>query len=172
MRLVRFVTPIAALTAGVTGLVALPALSGSASATTKSSAPSCQSITRAQVIAAGFSGASAPTVTAFNDKKLTANPPNSLGETIDFGSKALAVGCATPTDLKALSVAANGASKPALTAPQYLQYLAKNSAGAMKRESRTPDVRRHRRRSPRSARRLVGIVDAGSFEYWRDDATL
>jgi hypothetical protein len=74
-------------------------------------------------------------VTPYNDNKVTANAPNSLGETIDFGSKALVVGCATPTDLKALSLVANGAGKPSMTAAQYVQYLVRSSAGAMKRES-------------------------------------
>jgi hypothetical protein len=135
MRLTSVVTPAAALTIGVLGLVVPPAPTAGASTTSKSSSPTCQSITRAQVVAAGFAGALTPKVTPYNDNKVTANAPNSLGETIDFGSKALVVGCATPTDLKALSLVANGAGKPSMTAAQYVQYLVRSSAGAMKRES-------------------------------------
>jgi hypothetical protein len=135
MRLARFVTPMAVLTAGATGLLVLPTPSGAATVAGKPSAPSCQSITQAQAIATGFTGARAPKVSDFNDKKLAANPPNLLGETIDFGAKALVVGCAAPIDLKALSVTANGAGKPVMTAAQYVQYLVRTSAGAMKSET-------------------------------------
>jgi hypothetical protein len=95
------------------------------------SAPSCASITKSLVVADGFKGATGPKITKYNYTKVSANPTNALGTTIDFGSKALVVACVSPADLKKLSVIAQGASKPTMTATQYMAYLVKTSAGAM-----------------------------------------
>ena len=100
-----------------------------------SAAPSCNSITKSQAIAAGFKMATGPKITPYNDQNLSANATNALGETIDFGPNAIVVSCVSPTDLKALSVAAQGSNKPVMTATQYLQYLVKTSGGSMKPQS-------------------------------------
>ena len=95
----------------------------------------CHSITKAQAIAAGFTSASGPTVTPYNDRNVSANATNALGATIDFGPKALVVSCVSPADLKVLSVAAQGTKKPTMTATQYLRYLVRTSGGSMKAQS-------------------------------------
>lgn len=119
----------------VTGLVLLSSLAvGAASSTSAgaaSSSASCASITRSVVVGDGFTGAASPTVTPYNYKTLSANPTNSLGTTIDFGSKALVVACVSPSDIKKLSAIAQGSSKAPMTATQYMAYLVKQSAGAM-----------------------------------------
>lgn len=43
------------------------------------------------------------------------------------------MGCVSPVDIAKYSVAANGAKKPVMTATQYLAYVVKQSAGAMKK---------------------------------------
>jgi len=94
---------------------------------------SCAAITKAVVVADGYSKAETPTITAYNYSKVSANQANALGTTIDFGKAALVVGCISPADIAKLSVTANGAGKPAMTATQYLAYIVKGSAGAMKK---------------------------------------
>ena len=94
---------------------------------------SCASITKALVIADGYKSATGPTTTPYNFAKPSANQANALGTTIDFGAKALVVGCISPADIAKYSVAGNGAKKPVMTATQYLAYVVKQSAGAMKK---------------------------------------
>ena len=96
------------------------------------SSPTCASITKAVVVGDGYTLATGPKITAYNYKTVSANQANALGTTIDFGAKALVVGCVSPADIAKLSVTAQGKSKPAMTATQYLSYMAKQSAGAMK----------------------------------------
>lgn len=119
----------------VTATVALGAGVATSAASATTSSHSCASVTKAQMIAAGFTKATGPKITAYNDAKLSANAPNALGETIDFGSKALVVSCVTPTDLKALSIPAQGAKKPPMSATAYLRYLVKTSGGSMSEQS-------------------------------------
>lgn len=95
------------------------------------SSPSCASITKSLVVADGYSGATGPKVTAYNYAKPNANATNALGTTIDFGAKALVVGCLSPSAIAKLSVAAQGSMKPAMTAQQYMNYMVKQSQGAM-----------------------------------------
>lgn len=99
------------------------------------SASSCASITKSLMIADGFSGATTPKVTPYNYTKPSMNPANALGTTIDFGPKALVVACVSPSDIKKLSAIAQGSSKSPMSATQYLAYVAKGSAGAMKKTS-------------------------------------
>jgi len=94
---------------------------------------SCSSITKALVVADGYKAATGPTITPYNFANTSANQANALGTTIDFGAKALVVGCVSPADIAKYSVAANGAKKPVMTATQYLAYVVKQSAGAMKK---------------------------------------
>lgn len=116
----------------IAGLITVSAtFSLSANAAT----PSCSAITKSAVIADGYTKATGPVVTAYNYAKPSANAANSLGTTIDFGAKALVVACVSPADIKKLSVAAQGASKPAMTATQYMAYMVKQSAGAMTKKS-------------------------------------
>ena len=91
--------------------------------------PSCASLTKALVVADGFTAATGPVITKYNYANLKANAANSLGTTIDFGAKALVVGCVSPADITKLV----GKGKPAMTATAYLQKMAKDSAGAMKK---------------------------------------
>ncbi len=94
---------------------------------------SCASITKALVVADGYKSATGPATTPYNFANAAANQANALGTTIDFGAKALVVGCISPADIAKYSVAANGKKKPAMTATQYLAYVVKQSAGAMKK---------------------------------------
>ncbi len=114
------VAPLSAVSVGV--------LNAGATSTT-----SCASITQKVVVADGYKKAAKAKVTPYNYKKLSANAANSLGTTIDFGAKALVVSCVSPSDIKKLSVIAQGSKKPTMTAQQYMNYMVKQSAGAMKK---------------------------------------
>ena len=92
---------------------------------------SCNSITKQVVVGDGFVNPTTPKITAYNYTKVSANAANAFGTTIDFGAKALVVGCISPSDIKKLSVIAQGSSKPTMTTAQYMAYLVKQSAGAM-----------------------------------------
>ena len=94
---------------------------------------SCSSITKAIVIADGYKLATGPTTMSYNFTTPSANQANALGTTIDFGAKALVVGCVSPTDIAKYSVLAQGSKKPTMSATQYLAYVVKQSAGAMKK---------------------------------------
>lgn len=107
-----------ALTVTTTGVVA-------GAATNK-----CGQITLSAVKSYGFTKATGPVITQYNYKKPSANAANSLGETIDFGAKALVVSCVAPSDIAKLSVQAGG--KSTWTAARYMQWMVKDSAGAMK----------------------------------------
>jgi hypothetical protein len=93
--------------------------------------PSCNAITKTLIAGDGYTGAITPKVTPYNYTKTSANPANALGTTIDFGAKALVVGCISPSDIQKLSVMAQGSSKPTMSAVQYMAYIVKQSAGAM-----------------------------------------
>jgi hypothetical protein len=88
---------------------------------------SCASITKALVVADGYKAATAPKLTPYNFANTAANEKNALGTTIDFGAKALVVGCVSPADIAKYS----GGKK--MTATQYLASVVKDSAGAMKK---------------------------------------
>jgi len=90
---------------------------------------SCSSITKALVIFDGYKAATEPTITPYNFANTSANQANALGTTIDFGAKALVVGCISPADIAKYS----GSKKPVMTATQYLASVVKASAGAMKK---------------------------------------
>jgi hypothetical protein len=94
---------------------------------------SCSAITKAVVVADGYKSATAPTTTPYNFTNPSANQANALGTTIDFSAKALVVGCVSPSDIAKLSVLAQGSKKPVMSATQYLAYVVKQSAGAMKK---------------------------------------
>jgi hypothetical protein len=118
----------------LTGLLLLGTLSvlgGPTVIAGASTSPSCSSITKALIISDGYTGAVTPQVTPYNYAKPSSNPTNALGTTIDFGAKALVVGCISPSDIQKLSVLAQGSSKPTMTATQYMAYMVKQSAGAM-----------------------------------------
>jgi len=66
----------------------------------------CSSITLAQVKADGFTGATGPVVTPYNYANPSKDATNALGTTIDFGAKALVVGCVSPADVTKLAAAA------------------------------------------------------------------
>ena len=89
---------------------------------------SCASITKALVVADGYKAATTPKLTPYNFANTSANEANALGTTIDFGAKALVVGCVSPADIAKYS-----ASKKPMTATQYLASVVKQSAGAMKK---------------------------------------
>jgi hypothetical protein len=124
----RLITPLISLFVLSGSLVA-----GSAVATTAGAASTatCGSITKALVVADGYTAATTPVVTPYNYKKESANSANSLGTTIDFGAKALVVACVSPSDIAKLSAQA-APGKPVMTAAQYMTWMAKDSAGAMK----------------------------------------
>jgi len=91
--------------------------------------PSCSNLTKAAVVADGFSAASTPVITPYNYTKASANAANALGTTIDFGAKALVVSCVSPSDIAKLAASAKLPSTT--TATSYMAYLVKQSAGAM-----------------------------------------
>lgn len=116
-------------------IAGLITVSSSFALSANAATPSCSAITKSAVIADGYTNASTPVVTTYNYAKPSTNAANSLGTTIDFGAKALVVACVSPADIKKLSIAAQGASKPAMTATQYIAYMVKQSAGAMTKKS-------------------------------------
>jgi len=93
-------------------------------------AQSCATLTKAVIVADGYAGATGPKITPYNYSKASANATNALGTTYDFGPKALVIGCVSPADIKKLSAAA---SKPTMTSIQYMAYMVKQAAGAMKK---------------------------------------
>lgn len=115
-----------------TALIAISLAIGSgaiASSPASASSATCASITKALVVQDGYTAATGPVVTPYNYAKTSANPANALGTTIDFGAKALVVGCVSPDDIAKLV----GKGKPTMTADAYLAKMAKDSAGAMKK---------------------------------------
>jgi len=116
-------------------IAGLITVSSSFALSANAATPSCSAITKSAVIADGYTNATTPVITAYNYAKPSANAANSLGTTIDFGAKALVVACVSPADIKKLSIQAQGASKPAMTATQYMAYMVKQSAGAMTKKS-------------------------------------
>lgn len=114
----------------ISSSVLAPGVATLASATTTAS---CSQLTKTALATDGYVNATGPIVTAYNYTKTSANAANSLGTTLDFGSKALVVACISPSDIKKLSAIAQGSAKPTMTADQYMAYMVKHSAGAMKK---------------------------------------
>ncbi len=123
----RLVTPL------ISGIILCSTLVVSSAAVTSAGAvtPSCAGITKALVVSNGYTAATGPVVTPYNYTKASANAMNALGTTIDFGAKALVVSCVSPADIVKLSALATP-GKPTMTATQYMAWMAKDSAGAMK----------------------------------------
>ncbi len=90
----------------------------------------CGQLTLSTIKSYGFTKATGPKITQYNFTKSSANAANALGETIDFGARALVISCVTPSDIAKLSVQAGG--KKTWTAQQYMNWMVKDSAGAMK----------------------------------------
>ena len=128
MRSIRLTSLLLASTLAVASTSTV--LSTSAFAKTASK-PSCGNLTKSLVVKDGYTKATGPKITKYNYAHPDKNEANALGTTYDFGSKALVVGCVSPTDLVQLSIAAQGKKKPTMTATQYLAYMVKQSAGAM-----------------------------------------
>jgi hypothetical protein len=125
----RFLRPLSVL-----ALVATSLILGSAGAASASTNPGhCSKLTLAVVKGDGFTKATPAMTTPYNYTKASANAANALGTTIDFGAKALVISCVSPADIAKLSVQAQGSMKPTMTAQQYMNYLVKQSAGAMKK---------------------------------------
>jgi hypothetical protein len=108
----------------------LPVVASSA-ATTKHRNPSCDALTMKLVKSDGFTKATGPKITMYNYTNAKKNATNALGETIDYGAKALVISCLSPQDIRQLSIQAQGKTKPTMTATQYMAYMVKQSQGAM-----------------------------------------
>ena len=124
----RLVTPL------ISGFILCSTLVVGSSAVTTAGAtttPSCAGITKALVVSNGYTGATGPVITPYNFAKPSANAMNAIGTTIDFGAKALVVSCVSPSDIAKLSALATP-GKPTMTAAQYMAWMVKDSAGAMK----------------------------------------
>ncbi len=128
----RRITALIGSTALLAGSLTFAATGTIASA---ASANKCGQLTLSTIKSYGFSQATAPKITQYNYQKASANAMNALGETIDFGAKALVVSCVTPSDIAKLSVQAGG--KKTWTAQRYMQWMVKDSDGAM---TATPTV--------------------------------
>lgn len=92
---------------------------------------SCDALTMKLVMSDGFTRASGPKITMYNYANAKKNATNALGETFDYGAKALVISCLSPKDIHQLSIQAQGKSKPTMTATQYMAYMVKQSSGAM-----------------------------------------
>ena len=114
----------AALLASVCTVAATGSIASAATAN------KCGQLTLSAIKSYGFTKATGPKITQYNFTKSSANAANALGETIDFGAKALVISCVTPSDIAKLSVQAGG--KKTWTAQQYMNWMVKDSAGAMK----------------------------------------
>jgi hypothetical protein len=88
-------------------------------------------LTLSTIKADGYTAATGPKVTPYNYAKMSANGANALGTTLDFGSKALVVGCLDPANLAA-AWKMEGFTGKATTATAFMSQLVKSSAGAMK----------------------------------------
>ena len=119
----RFIRP--AIAAAILAPLALT-ITTSATSDAASTA-TCAAITKSLVVSKGFTGATGPVVTPYNYTNAAKNAPNSLGTTYDFGAKALVVSCVSPSDIAKLSKQAG----KSMTAQQYMNYMVKQSAGAM-----------------------------------------
>ncbi len=108
----------------IAALLAPLALSTNAYASSMAAPATCASITKALVVSQGFTAASSPKVTPYNYADNATNVANAVGTTIDFGAKALVIGCVSPAD-----IAKSGGAKQ--SAQQYMNAMVKDSAGAM-----------------------------------------
>ena len=122
---------IAAATLAVVTLSCSMTIVSSSGIAGASTAQNCAKLTKAVVKADGFTKATGPVVTPYNYAKGARNHDNALGTTYDFGKGALVIGCVSPADLVKLSIAAEGAKKPTMSAAAYLAYMVKQSSGAM-----------------------------------------
>ncbi len=96
-----------------------------------STAPTgCNALTLALAKADGYSSATGPVVTPYNYKKGAHNAANAIGTTIDFGSKALVVGCLDPANLHN-AWTAQQFSGTATTATAFMTKLVAAAQGAM-----------------------------------------
>ncbi len=93
----------------------------------------CSAITKSLVTSKGFTHATGPVVKPYNFVNESKNADNALGTTIDFGAKALVVGCVSPSDIAKLSQQAQNSMMPAMTAQQYMNYMVQQASGAMKK---------------------------------------
>ena len=108
----------------IAALIAPLALSTTASASSMSPAATCASITKSLMVSQGFTSATGPVVTPYNYADGAKNAANAVGTTIDFGSKAIVIGCVSPADIMK-------SSDTKQTAQQYMDAMVKDSAGAM-----------------------------------------
>jgi len=122
---VVLVTAVTAAAATTAGTLTFAPLAGA------KSQPSCRQLTKSVLAADGYTHAVGPTVTTYNYKKPSTNAANSLGTTLDFGKKAIVIGCVSPTDIKTLNSAAGAPHAAHATAAQYMKYLVAQSSGAM-----------------------------------------
>jgi hypothetical protein len=113
--------------------LATPLVATAASASTAKS--SCASVTKKLVVSDGFTQATGPKVTKYDYKHPKKNAANALGTTIDFGAKALIVGCVSPRDLVHLS---KQAGKKTMSATAYMKYMVAQSGGAMTKTKWVP----------------------------------
>ena len=90
----------------------------------------CGLITHSMIKADGFDSSTGPYVTDYNYAKPSKNPANALGQTIDFGAKALVVSCLDPAHLAA-AWKVEGFSGKATNATDFMTKLVAASAGAM-----------------------------------------
>jgi hypothetical protein len=118
-RLVRLI-----VTTALVAPLTVAVVATSSSATTKAT---CAALTKSELVSLGFSGATGPVVTPYNYTNAAKNAANSLGTTYDFGAKAIVVGCVSPSDIVKLSKQAGST----MSAQQYMNYMVKQSAGAM-----------------------------------------
>jgi len=130
---IKFFSPVVAGVLFVGATTISSALGAPAGAATSTSA--CSKITKSVVLADGYSGALTPTITPYNYAKVSSNPVNALGSTIDFGAKALVVGCVSPADILKLAASVQGNATTTMSANQYMTYMVKQSAGAMTKTS-------------------------------------
>lgn len=107
-------------------LASMVTIGGVVTAAAASTTSTCNTINLSLMKSLGFSKAISPTVTPYSYTNGRKNAANALGTTIDFGSKALIVGCVSPSDIAKLSADA-GSPKKALTAAQYMAYMVKQS---------------------------------------------
>ncbi len=90
----------------------------------------CGLITHSLIKADGFDSSTGPYVTDYNYAHPSKNAANALGQTIDFGTKALVVSCLDPAHL-AVAWKVQGFAGKATNATDFMTKLVAASAGAM-----------------------------------------
>lgn len=119
----RAAVAIATMTAGLAGASAVAGASTAKKAT-------CASITKSVIKQQGFSQATKAKITKYDYAHPSKNEANAIGTTIDFGKKAIVIGCVSPNDIRQALKAQDRVA--AMTSTQYMTYLVAQSAGAMK----------------------------------------